>query len=199
MLEFFLKAEPSSATSDQTVCGQGIAPPTADTTVPDATEPEPKLLINPKFTDANGIVSIDTDIAAEVDEVTVQYSVELSTPLKELMIERGYEPEEGDYLFLNGGTVKGVFDGSKYTAAWNRDFYFLDVFSRGIYDALYVFDQGDNARGVPCMYFPESSRQAIIVNKEIQWLEYLFFNETKFIELGGTYCVSPSCFFLPLL
>lgn len=184
-LEWFLNNGAPSGVGGNTVCGKGIetSAATAATAVT-----EPALLYNVDVAINPSQVKVSAEMDPAVDQVLVEYSVDLTTPLKELMVERGYPPELDDYLFLLGGDVHGNYDGSKFDATWNRDFYFLDVFGRSTYEALYVFDQGNGAKSIPCLYFEESAREAVTVRKEIQWLEYLFYNETKFRELGATYC-----------
>lgn len=178
-LEWFLTNPTPGGVGGTTICGKGIETPVVAAT---------KALLYEATVDIQEqFVRVSAEMDPAVDQVVVEYAVDLSTPLKETMTEMGFPPYDEDYLMLLGGDLKGTYDGSAYSTQWNRDFYFLDVFGRGTYEALYVFDQGNGAKSIPVLYFSEASRPAVVDRKEIGWLEYLQYNESHFRELGAAY------------
>jgi Clostripain family len=131
-----------------------------------------------------GTFEVRATISASVSQMLVEYGIDLSTPLKPVLEEKGYVPSDDDYLYLLGGDVAGTYQGSTFSADWNQQFYFLNISGTSQFEALYVFDMGDGSRKAPCMYFPEEHRQGVA---ELQFLEFLFFDFNGWIEKGARF------------
>lgn len=114
----------------------------------------------------------------------VEYGIDLSTPLKPVLESKGYQPTDDEYLYLLGGDVAGNYAGARYSADWNKQFYFLNITGTNTFEALYVFDQGDGSRKVPAMYFPEANREDVA---NLQFLDYLFFDFDGWIKKGARF------------
>ncbi|CAB9515049.1 peptidase C11, clostripain [Seminavis robusta] len=153
---------------------------------------------------------VTAEIGPEVDDVTVEYAIDLSTPLKPLLESRGLTPNSDEYLYLKGGDLKGVFQGSTFSTSWDQNFYFLNVsfndqleaLNAGVndgsevskriqdfsdtaqFEALYVVDVGDGARRIPVMYFPEDKREAA---SKLGFVDYLLFDADYWFGLGAVY------------
>ena len=130
------------------------------------------------------LVTVSAGIGRSVSYLLYEYGVDLTTPLKGLLLEKGYRPEDGDTLYLYGGDVQGNYRGSEFSAEWNRQMYFLNISGVEAFEALYVVDQGDGSKNVPVLYFPEEYRQDV---GRLQFLDYLFFNFEYWVSLGAKY------------
>jgi len=144
------------------------------------------LIVEDSFSvdDATGLFTVDATIKPEVSQMLVEYGIDLSTPLKPVLEEKGYEPQDDEYLILLGGDVAGTYDGSDFTAAWDQNFYFLNITGTNTFEALYVFDQGDGSKKIPAMYFPEENREDVA---NLQFLDYLFFDFDYWVEQGARF------------
>jgi hypothetical protein len=129
-------------------------------------------------------VTVSTGIGRSVSYLLYEYGVDLTTPLKRLLLEKGYRPEDGDALYLYGGDVQGSYHGSEFSAEWNRQMYFMNISGVEAFEALYVVDQGDGSKNVPVLYFPEEYRQDV---GRLQFLDYLFFNFEYWVSLGAKF------------
>jgi len=176
-LQWFL---PSSTPNggDNSVCGaQGAIPPSQPSN-PDV------LILKDKGKLKQGFFEITADISQDVSQVLVEYGIDLSTPLKPVLKEKGYEPRDDDYLYLLGGDVAGDYEGSSYEASWDQNFYFLNITGAGTFEALYVFDQGDGSKKVPAMYFPPNKREDVA---KLQFLDFLFFDFEYWVDQGARF------------
>ena len=122
------------------------------------------------FDDESNTFHVSTEIAASVTQMKVEYSIDLSTPLKPFLEERGYEPSDDEYLLLKGGDVAGIYNGSTFEAVWDQNFYFLNISGQDTFEALYVMDGGGGSKSIPVMYFPEERREEVA---NLQFLDYL--------------------------
>jgi len=127
---------------------------------------------------------IRATISPDVSQMLVEYGIDLSTPLKPVLEEKGYEPQDDEYLYLLGGDVAGTYTGATYEANWDQNFYFLNISGTNQFEAIYVFDQGDGSRKIPAMYFPEENREDVA---NLQFLDYLFFDFDGWIERGARF------------
>ncbi|CAB9524950.1 peptidase C11, clostripain [Seminavis robusta] len=134
--------------------------------------------------DSAGNFNVEAQISSKVSQVLVEYGIDLSTPLKPVLREKGYEPEDDEYLYLLGGDVYGNYAGSSFDASWDQNFYFLNISGSDAYEALYVFDQGDGSKKVPTMYFPEAKRKEVA---NLQFLDFLFFEFDYWVEQGARF------------
>jgi len=181
-LQWYLVSNSPNNPNQDTICGSANAPP-AD----DVANADPGALI---LVDSGGInaqtntFEIRATIAQEVTQMLVEYSLDLSTPIQQVLIDKGYTPEEGEYLYLLGGDVAGSYTGARFSADWDQNFYFLNITSSGTFDALYVFDQGDGSRKIPAMYFPEANKEDVA---NLQFLDYLFFDFDHWIQQGARF------------
>jgi hypothetical protein len=141
--------------------------------------------------------TINAEISSNVTQMWVEYGIDLSTPLRPFLREKGYTPRDDEFLFLLGGDVVGEYNGSNFKAAWDQNFYFLNVTSTNSsssstnssnsssqsegFEALYVYDEGDGSKKVPVMYFPDRQREELA---RLGLLDYLFFDQA-FWERNG--------------
>lgn len=179
-LQWYLPSTtPATTDYTNTVCSQSAQPPMvmADSNA---------LILDDIATvdDAAKTFHVVTNIAPAVTQMTVEYSIDLSTPLKSFLSERGYTPTDDEYLLLKGGDVAGFYEGSTFQASWDQKFYFLNISSTSTFEALYVHDQGGGAKSIPVMYFPEETRGAAA---DLQFLDYLFFDFDFWLAKGAKY------------
>lgn len=127
-------------------------------------------------------VSVSAVIDISVSYVVVEYGIDFTTALKQLLLDKGYTPHADDSLYLQGGNVLGAYRGSTFSADWNRDLYFLNITGNSTYEALYAVDQGGGSKNVPVLYFPESQRQQLA---KLQFLDFLFFDFDYWQNLGA--------------
>lgn len=181
-LKWYLSSAPPRA-SQQTVpsiCSQPV--------VSTLTADDPNALII-KATGlentTSGKFEIDTEISPDVGQMWVEYGIDLSTPLRPFLRDKGYTPRDDEYLFLLGGDVIGDYNGSRYSAEWDQNFYFLNITSNDTdekgFEALYVYDEGDGSKKVPAMFFPSSEREEL---GRLGLLDFLFFDQ-EFWERNG--------------
>jgi len=156
------------------VCVLGAAPQLE--TTQQAASPDSLILTDSGARNDVGY-TVDAEIAEVVSQVMVEYGLDLTTPLKKLLVEKEYRPYDEDYLYLMGGDVSGAYTGSHFTATWDETFYFFNISKPGInepvFEAMYVFDQSDGSKRVPAMYFDQSLREEVA---NLQFLDYLFFD-----------------------
>ena len=69
-------------------------------------------------------VTVDSEIALSVSYVLVEYGINLTTPLRSLLEDEGYEARADDSLYLKAGDVQVSYDHATMISQWNRDFYF---------------------------------------------------------------------------
>lgn len=163
------------------VCGKGVeSPPEQTVSYPDALIQEASGVINP----TTGMFEVKTTISPDVSEMRVEYGIDLSTPLKPVLEEKGYIPTDDEHLILLGGDVAGVYDGAQFDAAWDQKFYFLNITGTDTFEALYVADQGGGSKKIPTMYFTDDFREEL---SELQFLDFLFFDFAGWVEKGARY------------
>lgn len=179
-LKYFL-INASTDTGDQSVCGQS-----ASNTPGAAVGAGALILSDTTRKDAAGNFIVEVEISLDVSDALVEYGVELTTPLQKLLVEKEYVPESDNYLYLLGGDIAGEYDGSKFSAAWDQNFYFLSITSGNepSFEALYVFDEGDGSKKVPAMFFPESAREQVA---DLQFLDFLFFDSDRWVDQGARF------------
>lgn len=177
-LQFFLPA-PSVTDSGSSVCGMGsTAAPQTDST------PNEWIKSATASEDSSGNYVVDAQISGDVNQMLVEYGVDLTTPLVPFLKGKGYDPDPNNYLYLLGGDVAGNYSGNEFTASWDQNFYFLNISNSKQFEALYVFDQGNGMKKIPAMYFPENTRDNVT---KLQLLDFLFFNFTYWQEQGAQY------------
>lgn len=131
--------------------GTSVCP--SSSTPDDAPEDSDALLINPTFSDfIDGTHQVDAEVARSVTEVTVEYGGD-ATPLLEIL---GFVPEEGDSLYYYSGDLLGQYDGSKYSATWDRSFWIMESETTGFQEAVYVYDMSEGSKEAEVLYFPPS-------------------------------------------
>jgi len=175
-LEWYLPSSTPSGGGD-TICGVSSVPVGAPAD-PDA------LIITDSGGLKNGFFDVTSEISQDVSQILVEYGIDLSTPLKPVLREKGYEPSSDEYLYLLGGDVAGTYEGSDYKASWDQNFYFLNITGSGTFEALYVFDQGDGSKKIPAMYFPPERREDVA---NLQFLDFLFFDFEYWVEQGARF------------
>jgi hypothetical protein len=185
-LQWFLSSGTPSASDGTTVCGQG-----AEVSTPDVAGDQPlpvsdDLIVEDSGTaDATtGLFELTATIAPAVSQMLVEYGIDLSTPLKPVLEEKGFTPTDDEYLYLLGGDVAGAYDGNTFKASWDQNFYFLNITGSTTYEALYVFDLGDGSRKIPAMYFPEENREDVA---GLQFMDFLQFDFDYWIEQGARF------------
>jgi hypothetical protein len=185
-LEWFLSSGTPSGGDGTSVCGQGAELPTADAAGDQLPSPSGDLIVDDSGTvnSATGLFELSATIAPAVSQMLVEYGIDLSTPLKPVLEEKGRTPTDDEYLYLLGGDVAGAYDGNTYKASWDQNFYFLNISGTDTFEALYVFDQGDGSRKIPAMYFPEENREDVA---GLQFMDFLFFNFDYWIEQGARF------------
>ena len=154
------------------VCGESAIPAVTNTD-PDV------LILSDEGGVKDGLFKVEAEISPNVAQMAVEYSLDLSTPLKPVLREKGYEPTPDEYLYLLGGDLMGEYKGSKYEAKWDQNFYFLNISGVEAFEALYVFDQGDGSKRIPAMYFPDDKREQVA---NLQFLDFLFFDFDYWVE-----------------
>jgi hypothetical protein len=85
-----------------------------------------------------------------------------------------------DYFFVFGGDVLGDYEGSRYTAIWDRNFYILVV--DDVFEAIYASDFGGGFKDIPVFYFSEANP---ITPEDIPFLTTIAEAE----KLGGQFSV----------
>ncbi|CAB9498210.1 Clostripain family [Seminavis robusta] len=133
---------------------------------------------------STGSLDFTATISLDTSEVSVEYGIDLTTPLKQQLVDKGYEPTDDEYLVLLGGDVVGEYDRDTFSASWDQFFYFLNITGSSTFEALYVRDGGDGSRTVPVLFFPEENREELA---NLQYLDYLFFNFAYWAEQGARY------------
>ena len=173
-LEWFLSSgSPSDGigeTSDS-ICNQRAENDATD--VVDRPDDVPGVLIladSASLDTDTGIFKVEATISLDVSQMLVEYGVDLSEPFGGVLIEKGVEPTDEDYLFLLGGDVAGKYERTNYTAGWDQNFYFLNISGIGTFEALYVRDEGDGSKTIPTMFFPEENAAGLA---DLQYLDYL--------------------------
>jgi len=181
-LQWFLPSGSQAAGDGTSVCGIGAEAP-SDLV---AAAPEGALIIMGQAAPdaATRTYDLQATISVDVSQMLVEYGIDLSTPLKPVLEDKGYVPKDDEYLYLQGGNVAGTYDGSEFSAAWDQNFYFLNITGSSTFEALYVFDQGDGSKRIPAMYFPEENREDVA---NLQFLDYLFFDFDHWIEKGARF------------
>lgn len=180
-MEYFLPSASLDSVEGDSVCGESAIPAVSNAD-PDA------LILADEGGVKDGLFKVEAEISPKVAQIAVKYSLDLSTPLKPVLREKGYEPTPDEYLYLLGGDVMGEYKGSKYEAKWDQNFYFLNISGVDAFEALYVFDQGDGSKRIPAMYFPDDKREQVA---NLQFLDFLFFDFDYWVE-------EVSCFLLVL-
>lgn len=117
-----------------------------------------------------GIFEVEATLSLDVSQMLVEYGIDLSEPFEGVLIEKGVEPTDEDYLFLLGGDVAGRYDRANYTAGWDQNFYFLNISGIGTFEALYVKDEGDGSKTIPTIFFPQENAEGLA---DLQYLDYL--------------------------
>lgn len=134
-------------------------------------DPNVLILADSAFLDTEtGMFQVEATISLDVSQMLVEYGIELSEPFQEVLVEKGIEPTEDDYLLLLGGDVAGQYERANYTAGWDQNFYFLNISGIGTFEALYVKDEGDGSKTIPAMFFPEENKEGLA---DLQYLDYL--------------------------
>ncbi len=64
--------------------------------------------------------------------------------------------EEGDFVYLFSGDVLGEYEGSKYSATWDRSFWTVRSQTQ-FNEAIYVYDMSEGSREAEVVYFPPST------------------------------------------
>jgi hypothetical protein len=181
-LEWFLKSSVPDGTSRDSVCRQNAE---ADTNIQVPEEQTSLFLADSGTIDAEaGMFHVTASISLDASEIIVQYGIDLTTPLKEELVKREFEPVAGEYLFLLGGDVAGEYEQNTFAASWDTNFYFLNITGSNQFEALYVKDQGDGSKTVPVMFFPDDKRADV---SKLQFLDYLFFDFDFWIKNGAQY------------
>jgi len=182
---FLTSGSPSTTAEDEennnSICGQGAginAESREDGTLDLITYASAALDVETGFFEVNASISLD------VTQMLLEYGIDLSGPFEDLLIEKGFQPEPEDHLFLLGGDVAGQYERTNYSAAWDENFYFLNISGVGNFEALYVKDEGDGSKQIPLLYFPEDQKEKL---GEIQYLDYLFFDYGFWSEKGARY------------
>jgi hypothetical protein len=186
-IHWFLTSAPPTANNaesmlvgksgDTTICQLNATPAVL------GTDPGTLILTDSGVEDpATGLFQIETEIATQVTQMMVDYAIDLSTPLKPVLVNKGYTPQDDEYLYLLGGNVAGRYQGSKFAATWDKNFYFLNISGVGTFEALYVTDEGDGSRTIPAIYFPEDKRDEV---SQLQFLDYLFFDFDYWVGQGA--------------
>lgn len=165
-MEHFLPSPSPESVDGTSVC--------VESAMPDVVSADPSaLILTDEGSVKDGLFKIEAEISPSTSQIAVEYSLDLSTPLRPVLREKGYEPTPDEYLFLLGGDLMGEYKGSKYEAKWDQNFYFLNISGVELYEALYVFDQGDGSKRIPAMYFPPEKKEEV---SSLQFLDFLFFD-----------------------
>lgn len=181
-LQWFLQSSVPDGVSRDSVCRQNAE---ADTNIEVPEEQTSLFLADSGTVDAEaGTFDLTASISLDASEVSVQYGIDLTTPLKEELVKRQFEPVPGEYLILLGGDVAGEYEQNTFAASWDTNFYFLNITGGNAFEALYVKDQGDGSKTVPVMFFPDDKRADV---SKLQFLDYLFFDFDFWIENGAQY------------
>jgi Clostripain family len=181
-LEWFLLSSVPDGVSRDSVCRQNAE---AESNIQLPEEQTSLFLVASGTVDAPaGMFHIFANISLDASEISVQYGINLTTPLKEELVKREFEPDPKEYLFLLGGDVVGRYEQNTFAASWDTNFYFLNITGSNAFEALYVKDQGDGSKTVPVMFFPDDKREDI---SKLQFLDYLFFDFDFWIENGAQY------------
>ena len=180
-LQWFLSSGTPSGGDGTSVCGNG-----AEVIREVGDEASNNLIIEDSGTtdSTTGLFALTATIAPAVSMMLVEYGIDLSTPLKPVLEEKGYTPTDDEYLYLLGGDVPGEYEGNTFKASWDQNFYFLNITGSSTYEALYVFDQGDGSKKIPAMYFPEANKENVA---GLQFLDFLFFDFDHWIAQGARY------------
>lgn len=181
-LKWFLPSgSPSSAAESDTrssICGQGAEAESGSTGSVGDTRPDdnPDILIQLDSASLNsetGNFEVEATISLDVSQMLVEYGIDLSSPFEDLLVEKGFVPEDDDYLLLLGGDVAGEYERKNYSASWDQNFYFLNISGIGTFEALYVKDIGGGSKTIPVVFFPDEKREDLA---KLQYLDYLFFD-----------------------
>lgn len=176
-LQWFLPSGTPSG-DDNSICGASGIPASPPV------DPNAIIVSDSGNLDSDGFFNIDAEVTQKVSQVLVEYGLDLSTPLKPVLIEKGYEPSSDEYLYLLGGDVAINYDNTELSASWDQNFYFLNITGSGTFEALYVFDQGDGSKKIPAMYFPPEKREDVA---NLQFLDFLFFDFEYWVDNGARF------------
>jgi len=146
------------------------------------------ILKTPSAEVLDGSVQIKTNISQGCDYLSIEYGVDLSTPLDPFLGNLGIPGLPDDFLFLYGGDVLGTFNDASvnadFSATWDRLFYFLTI-GASSFEALYVFDRGNGYKSAPVIYIPEANVPNL---GTVQLLDFLFWDlDTWKTEVGAKY------------
>ncbi|CAB9519585.1 peptidase C11, clostripain [Seminavis robusta] len=151
---------------------------------PSGIEAKTSLILDDSIAISDTNVSLVATISSNVSQLLVEYGMDVSgAPLNELLESRGYIPGSNEYMYMLGGNLPTTYNGNNASASWDRRFYFLNV--SGTVDPLYVYNDGDGSRRVPCMYFHEENGEGLAA---LTFLDYLFFHFNYWIDQGAHYC-----------
>jgi hypothetical protein len=96
-LEFYLNADTPTTSRGDSVCSE---------------EAQPSKPYNPNdlFFDTKADIQdqqvrVTSEMSPRVDQVVFVYAVDLTSPLKPFLGDRGYVPYEEEYLYLKGGNA----------------------------------------------------------------------------------------------
>jgi len=146
------------------------------------------ILVTPSAEVSVGSVQIKTNLSTGCDYLSIEYGVDLSTPLSPFLGGLGIPGATDDFLFLYGGDILGTFNDASvnadYSATWDRSFYFLTI-GASSFEALYVFDRGNGYKSAPVIYIPEANVSNL---GTVQLLDFLFWDlDTWKTEVGARY------------
>ncbi|CAB9524499.1 peptidase C11, clostripain [Seminavis robusta] len=179
-LQWFLENNNPGTGGTDTVCGGPSAVPVVEM-------PDPNVLIYGDTGTLNletELFEVNAEIGPLVDQMVIEYAIDLSTPLKPVLESRGYTPNSTEYLYLKGGDLIGEYSGSNFTTSWDQNFYFLNISGIDQFEALYVSDGGDGSKRVHAMYFPEDKREEV---SRLGFLDYLFFDFEYWADQGAVF------------
>jgi len=125
---------------------------------------------------------VDASLSLDVSNMLVEYGVDLTTPFLKELEKQGFDPSPDEYLYLLGGDVAGVYNRNNFTAAWDLNFYFLNITGIGQFEALYVNDRGDGSKMVSVLFFPEDKKEEV---STLQYLDFIFFDLEVWKDKGA--------------
>jgi hypothetical protein len=184
-LHWFLTSPRSISADEVSMCTSGAASASGASSVADTGV----LIISDVAAEdsATGHFLVEAVIAPTVNRIMTQYGIDLSSALFQTLEYHGLAPVLNEYLVLKNGDVNGVYDGATYSARWDQIVFFLNMTGSGSTvgagpEPLYVLDQGNGAKKVPVLYFPESMRDVV---SQLEFEEYLFFDFDYWAEQGA--------------
>jgi len=148
------------------------------------------FLIEPKVVVGKSYVDIMTNISRTVDEVVIQYGIDVTPLLQEggryrrlqriaeksrsesasdqPILNRAHRRTRNlssrrlpfDYFVIFGGDVLGTFSSNSFAGKWNKTFCFLG--DENSVESVFAFDYGDGYRSIPVIYYPFEIEKAKI-------------------------------------